>query len=72
MNRRTFLTQCTVATAGLTTLWQGCQSADTGSALASDTQGQGAATQPRAASLAQPAIDLTAPAAFETATFAMG
>lgn len=72
MNRRTFLTQCTMATVGLTTICQGCQPVDTHSALASDAQGQGASTPAQASIVEPPAIDLAAPPDFETASFAMG
>jgi hypothetical protein len=72
MNRRTFITQCTMATVGLTTVWQGCQPVDTRSTITSDARGQGAFTPAEGSSLEPPAIDLAAPPVFETATFAMG
>lgn len=71
MNRRTFLTQCTMATAGLTTLLQGCQSGDTRSALAADSEAQGPAATD-ASRFERPPIDSAAATRFETATFAMG
>lgn len=72
MNRRTFLTQCSMTTAGLTTLLQGCQPLNTRGALASDAKGLGASTATDTTHLEQPAIDLVAPSIIETATFAMG
>lgn len=69
MNRRTFLTQCTMATAGLTTLMQGCQS---NSALAANPEDQGTSAAIDTSNLERPPIDLAAATRFETATFAMG
>jgi hypothetical protein len=66
MNRRRFLTQCALGSAGLAALVQGCQpNAQTGSALAADPVGQAAPGE-------RPAIDQAPPTVYETATFALG
>jgi hypothetical protein len=67
MNRRHFLTQCALGSAGLTAFIQGCQpAAQTSTAPVSDTGTS------ELLPMAQPAIDLSAPSVFETATFALG
>jgi hypothetical protein len=66
MNRRSFLTQCALGSAGLATLVQGCQpTAQTGTAVAADSAAEAAPWE-------RPLIDRTPPTAFETATFALG
>jgi hypothetical protein len=67
MNRRSFLTQCALGSAGLAAFLPGCQPAtQTGGASVSDTEASVVAPSVR------PAIDLAAPSTFETATFALG
>jgi hypothetical protein len=67
MNRRNFLTQCALGSAGLAAFIQGCQpAAQTGTAPVSDP---GASERLPGA---RPAIDLAAPSVFESATFALG
>ena len=67
MNRRSFLTQCVLGSAGLAAFIQGCQpGVDNGTAL--DAEPDAGRTPPGA----RPAIDLAAPPLFETATFALG
>ena len=73
MNRRTFITQCALGSAGLAAFVQGCQAplqADT--APAADTEGRDSSMPHPTAPAERPGIDLTAPSVFETATFAMG
>jgi hypothetical protein len=75
MNRRTFITQCALGSAGVAALVQGCQpTTERGAALAADPDGGGAvsASGGEASPLERPAIDQAPPARFETATFALG
>ena len=75
MNRRRFMTQCALGSVGLAAFVQGCQPpTQTGSAIAADADPDGhvSDTKMAAAPAAPPAIDQTPPAAFETATFALG
>jgi hypothetical protein len=75
MNRRTFITQCALGSAGLTAMVQGCQpTTQTGVALATapDAGAAVSASAGEAAPLERPAIDQDPPTRFETATFALG
>ena len=71
MNRRTFITA--LGSTGLAAIIQGCQPVgQPGGALASDMEGLGVSPADDDSTTAFPAIDRAAPAAFATATFAMG
>jgi hypothetical protein len=73
MNRRTFLTQCALGSAGLAVFVQGCQpTAQSGAALNTDPDGEAGDSKAAAASMERPGIDQDPPAVFETATFALG
>ena len=73
MNRRSFLTQCTLASTGLAAFIQGCQPAgSTENVTVADGSGQQVTASREDAILVPPAIDASPPTRYETATFALG